>query len=80
MKYVGTALAMLLGFIFLPWWGTYALASATLLYTPGYVALFFSILIDFYALPHEFPIASVVFLLLMSIAYVIKARMFDGVV
>lgn len=79
MKYVLTALGMMLGFIFLPWWGTYTLAVATLFFMPGYIALFFTILIDFYALPQEVPFASIFFLVLMSIAHVIKARMFDGV-
>lgn len=71
---------MVLGFIFLPWWGTYTLALATLFFTPGYVALFFTILIDFYALPQEIPFASLSFLVLMSAVFSIKARMFDGVV
>jgi len=80
MKYIGTIFIMTLGFIFLPWWGTYTLAAATLFFMPGFVALFFTILIDFYALPQEIPFASLSFLVLMSLAHVIKVRMFDGVV
>jgi len=80
MKYIGTILIMTLAFVFLPWWGTYILAAATLFFMPGFVALFFTILIDFYALPQEIPFASLSFLALMSVAHVIRARMFDGVI
>tara|TARA_B100000745_G_scaffold300584_1_gene255526 strand:+ start:6576 stop:6818 length:243 start_codon:yes stop_codon:yes gene_type:complete len=79
MKYLITFIVMTIGFVFLPWWGTFFLGVLTLIYTQGHVALLFTILLDFYALPQEFPYASGIFLLLMVLAHIIKDRMFDGV-
>tara|TARA_B100000508_G_scaffold60333_1_gene47050 strand:+ start:100026 stop:100268 length:243 start_codon:yes stop_codon:yes gene_type:complete len=79
MKYLVTIVVMALGFIFLPWWGVFLLAAISLIYTKGYIALVFTILLDFFALPQEFPYASVTFLVLMLLARTIKDRMFDGV-
>lgn len=79
MKYAISFCIMAVSFVFLPWWGTFVLAVLLLLYTPGYIALLFMILLDFYALPQEFPYASGIFVLCMLAAYVMKDRMFDGV-
>lgn len=80
MKYVGVGIVMALGFLFLPWWATYILGVLMLIFVPGYVPLIFIILLDFFSLPQEFPYASVIFLVFMGVSYVIKDRMFDGVV
>lgn len=80
MKYVIILLTMAAGFLFLPWWATYALAVVMLIFSMGYIPLIFTILLDFFALPQEFPYASVVFLGCMLVAYFIKDQMFDGVV
>lgn len=79
MKYLITAVVMALGFIFLPWWGVFVLGIVSLIYTQGHIALLFMILLDFLALPQEFPYASGIFLVCMVLAHVIKDRMFDGV-
>ena len=79
MKYVISFLGMSISFIFLPWWGTYIIATLFLMYTKGYIPLFFTLLLDFYALPQEFPIASASFLLLMIVAYVLKDKILSGV-
>lgn len=79
MKHVITTVIMALGFVFLPWWGLFLIGLASLVYTQGHVALLFMVLLDFFALPQEFPYASGIFLLLMLVAHVIKDRMFDGV-
>ena len=79
MKYIISFLGMSISFIFLPWWGTYVMAVLFLIYTKGYIPLFFMLLLDFYALPQEFPIASASFLGLMTVAYVLKERILSGV-
>jgi hypothetical protein len=70
---------MAASFVFLPWWGAFAIAVLLLAYTPGYMPLLFTILLDYYSLPQEFPYASVVFVALMLVAHVVKDRMFNGV-
>ena len=79
MKYAISFLGMSISFIFLPWWGTYTIAVLFLMYTKGYIPLFFTLLLDFYALPQDFPIASVSFLGLMVLANVLKKRILSGV-
>ncbi|MBL1434502.1 hypothetical protein COB87_002980 [Candidatus Wolfebacteria bacterium] len=80
IKNLITAGVMLASFIFLPWWGTYIIGVLFLMYTPGYIPLLFTVLLDFYALPQEFPYASISFFVLILFAHFIKERMFDGVV
>lgn len=79
MKHVLSAVGMLASFIFLPWWGTYVIAVLFLAYTPGYVPLLFIILLDFFAIPQEFPFASLSFLGLMLLAMFLKERIFNSV-
>jgi len=79
MKYLIAFSIMAASFVFLPWWGVFVLGVMFLVYVPGYIPLIFMILLDFYALPQEFPYVSGIFLVLMLAAHAIKDRMFDGV-
>ena len=80
MRYVLVALGMILGFIFLPWWGTYALAIALLSISHGSIPLIFVLALDSVNMPFGIPYLSLSYGVAMVFVYLLKQRLFDGVV